>query len=313
MKLTQNQFYGIKADLPSFLREGSTYLCSDTKELFIYIEGDIPFRLVEGEKEVITRDELNYAIANIDISDYIIVVANFSTLPDPTTVDNRFFYVNDFQGSKWLPGTLGGTYYPKGIYYSNGISWSYIESPYQASQAEVNAGLNVDKFVSSLTLDGWWINQKTLAQTFLAKIIFNISPRLSAGTANTVVYLDGLKDLVSSTTTSTELAYLTGVTDNIQAQFDQKLSTIRIVSTNDSVLITDTTILVDTSGGNRIITYNPVTMNKKIVNIKKTTSDTNTVTITPSSGTIDGLTSIAFNTSNQSIPVHSNGTNLYTL
>jgi len=152
MKLTQNQFYGLKSDLPSFLKEGSVYLCSDTKEMYIYIEGDIPFKLVEGEKDVITREELDEAIDNIRADDLIIVVSNYAALPDPTTVLSDFYYVNESQGTQWLPGSMGGTYYPKGIYYSNGISWSYVESPYQSSQNEVDLGLNNDKFVTALTL-----------------------------------------------------------------------------------------------------------------------------------------------------------------
>ena len=160
MKLTQNQYYGLKSDLPSFLREGSVFLCSDTKEMYIYIEGDVPFKLVEGEKEVITRDELNEAIAGIPggsggSGTLIIVVSNYSLLPNPTTVSGKFYYVNESQGSKWLPGNLGGSYYPKGIYYSNGISWSFVESPYQSSQIEVDSGVNNDKFITPLTLNNY--------------------------------------------------------------------------------------------------------------------------------------------------------------
>lgn len=32
-------------------------------------------------------------------------------------------YVYESQGTKWLPGTMGGTYYPDGIYVWNGSSW----------------------------------------------------------------------------------------------------------------------------------------------------------------------------------------------
>ena len=160
MKLTQNQYYGLKSDLPSFLREGSVFLCSDTKEMYIYIEGDVPFKLVEGEKEVITRNELNEAIAGIPgggggSGTLIVVVSNYSLLPNPTTVSGKFYYVNESQGSKWLPGNLGGSYYPKGIYYSNGTSWSFVESPYQSSQIEVDSGVNNDKFITPLTLNNY--------------------------------------------------------------------------------------------------------------------------------------------------------------
>lgn len=85
----------------------------------------------------------------------LIVVENYSALPDPTTVDGTFYWVSNSQGTRWLPGSLGGTYYTNGIYYSNGVSWEYIETPYQATQSEVNAGINNDKFVTPKTLNDY--------------------------------------------------------------------------------------------------------------------------------------------------------------
>jgi len=95
----------------------------------------------------------------------ITVVANYSALPDPTTVTGQFYWAEASQGTAWLPGSLGGTYYNSGMYYSNGVSWSFVNVPYQATQAEVNAEVNTDKFVTPNTLGGWWTNIKTLAQT----------------------------------------------------------------------------------------------------------------------------------------------------
>ena len=88
-------------------------------------------------------------IANIP--DPITVVANYAALPAAATVTGEFYWAESSQGTQWLPGSLGGTYYPLGIYYSNGISWSHIETPYQATQLEVNAGSNDTKFVTPLT------------------------------------------------------------------------------------------------------------------------------------------------------------------
>lgn len=85
-------------------------------------------------------------------ADDIKVVANYDALPDPTTVPGQFYWCENSQGTKWLPGSLGGTYYNSGMYYSNGTSWTFLNVPYQATQAEVNAGLNDDKFVTPNTL-----------------------------------------------------------------------------------------------------------------------------------------------------------------
>lgn len=82
----------------------------------------------------------------------ITVVANFSALPSPTTVTGSFYWCEASQGTKWLPGGLGGTYYSAGLYYSNGTSWEFIDVPYQATQATVNTGTNNDQFVTPSTL-----------------------------------------------------------------------------------------------------------------------------------------------------------------
>jgi len=84
--------------------------------------------------------------------DPITVVANYSALPAVGTVTGKFYWCSASQGTKWLPGSLGGTYYSAGMYYSNGVSWEFLDVPYNATQAEVNTGTNTDKFVTPATL-----------------------------------------------------------------------------------------------------------------------------------------------------------------
>ena len=91
---------------------------------------------------------------DIDIS-FVRTIPNvntFADLPNPSLHINELYWVNNSTGTKWLPGTLGGTYYPKGLYYSTGTDWEWRKSPYQATLAEVNTGTNDDKFVTPLTL-----------------------------------------------------------------------------------------------------------------------------------------------------------------
>lgn len=83
----------------------------------------------------------------------ITVVANYSALPDPTTVSGKFYWCENSQGTSWLPGSLGGTYYNSGLYYSNGVSWNFMNVPYQATQNEVNSGTNNNKFITPLTFE----------------------------------------------------------------------------------------------------------------------------------------------------------------
>lgn len=82
----------------------------------------------------------------------ITVVANYSTLPAAADHNEEFYWVEASQGTKWLPGGLGGTYYNRGLYYSNGSTWTNVEVPWNATQTEVDTGTNNDKFVTPLTL-----------------------------------------------------------------------------------------------------------------------------------------------------------------
>jgi len=114
----------------------------------------------------------------------ITVVANYSALPDPTTVSGQFYWCENSQGTAWLPGSLGGTYYSAGMYYSNGVSWSFIAVPYQATQDEVNTGTNTDKFVTPSTLS----NSNWAFTT--AKVLATTLSGLSVLTGGTIVSTD---------------------------------------------------------------------------------------------------------------------------
>lgn len=97
-------------------------------------------------------------------ADNITVVANYSALPAPATVTGDFYWCSASQGTAWLPGALGGTYYDSGLYYSNGTSWEYMNVPYQATQATVNTGTNTDQFVTPATFTNaskWATKQDT--------------------------------------------------------------------------------------------------------------------------------------------------------
>lgn len=100
----------------------------------------------------------------------ITVVANYTALPDPTTVTASFYWCSASQGTAWLPGSLGGSYYNSGLYYSNGTTWEYMSSPYQATQAEVDGGVISDKFVTPKTLinsSKWGTKQNQITLTTL--------------------------------------------------------------------------------------------------------------------------------------------------
>ena len=72
----------------------------------------------------------------------------------------------------------------------------------------------------------------------------------------------------------------------------------------------DAVINVDTTAGNVTITVNPTIFNKIGLTVRKTSADANTVTITPSSGTINGGASVSLTAQNQVALVTSDWTNL---
>ena len=83
----------------------------------------------------------------------ITVVANYSALPSAALASGQFYWCENSQGTWWTPGPILGTYYPAGLYYSNGTTWEYMDTPYQATQAEVDAGTVTDKFVTPKTFN----------------------------------------------------------------------------------------------------------------------------------------------------------------
>lgn len=82
-----------------------------------------------------------------------------------------------------------------------------------------------------------------------------------------------------------------------------------------NVLPGDGTKLIDTTGGNQIINMDPAVLAFQKFTFKKISADANTITLTPTSGTIQELGPAAatyvFNAQGEAITVHNDGTNFY--
>lgn len=119
---------------------------------------------------------LTTLVNNLESGTEIQTVENYSALPDATLNNNTFIWVLNSQGTSWLPGNLGGTYYNKGLYYSNGVNWEYTPYPYQATQSEVNTGSINDKFVTPSTLanTNQWSTKANVNHTHLEVDIINL-------------------------------------------------------------------------------------------------------------------------------------------
>lgn len=109
-------------------------------------------QLLSLEDDYVTQQELIDALAEIGIGTNINVVDTYNDLPDPDISSGEFYWVTNSVGTQWLPGSLGGTYYKKGLYYSTGLTWETAPVPYQATQSEVNNQIVQDKFVTPSTL-----------------------------------------------------------------------------------------------------------------------------------------------------------------
>lgn len=81
-----------------------------------------------------------------------------TSLPQPQATD-LVAGVRNSQGTSWLPGSLGGTFYPKGYYRSNGVTWEFFgDFSYQADMPTVNLQINNDQFITPYSLanaDQW--------------------------------------------------------------------------------------------------------------------------------------------------------------
>lgn len=102
--------------------------------------------IVDDHEDRITVLEGGSAVVNIT------PVENYSALPDPTTVPGDFYFVRNSQGTSWLPGSMGGTYYKAGLYYSDGVAWFVDVDPWEATQGDVDAGVVGNEFVTPVTL-----------------------------------------------------------------------------------------------------------------------------------------------------------------
>ena len=124
----------------------------------------------------------------------ISVVSNYSALPSATSHANEFYWCSNSQGTKWLPGSLGGTYYSNGMYYSNGTAWEYVITPYQATLSEVNTGTDNEKFVTPYTFTNAskWNNYLTttgIADSSKKEMIEVINKTGATLTKGTIVYI----------------------------------------------------------------------------------------------------------------------------
>lgn len=112
MRQTQNQFFGLDSDKHPSSVPGAIYIATDTKKIYVYDIYGKP-KLVSGSGGG---------------GGSILTVDFFTDLPGGMD-ENSTAFVLYKQGTSWLPGSLGGTYYPAGWYIYRSGNWTSIEVP----------------------------------------------------------------------------------------------------------------------------------------------------------------------------------------
>lgn len=81
---------------------------------------------------------------------------NYSGLPAANLHSGETWVVMNSQGTRWLPGSVGGNFYPKGFWTSDGSNWSYLgEIPYQSNNSQIAAGTDNLTFITPAGLTYW--------------------------------------------------------------------------------------------------------------------------------------------------------------
>jgi hypothetical protein len=190
IKLQESNLINFESDLDSLLQKKTLITLETNLNFPIQGEDDKIYLTLNDKKQYIWY-EGQYVLINdpyLTSGISVTVTNSYSTLPTPIDAFGQFYWVSNNQGTKWLPGTLGGTYYPKGMYYSNGVSWEHMENPFQATQSEVNLGSNNDKFVTPLTLENaskWDTKQNLLVIIELivnsnGQTLFNVGQNITS-------------------------------------------------------------------------------------------------------------------------------------
>lgn len=120
-------------------------------------------------------------------ADDIQVVVDYNALPLASTVSGQFYWCSNAVTHTTLFITF--TDYPKGLYYSNGVSWEFLDVPIQATQSEVDSGTESGKYVVPLTLANYskWTTKEDVSNKSSSYTVSSTTTY-----ANTKALVDGL-------------------------------------------------------------------------------------------------------------------------
>ena len=179
-------------------------------------------------------------------------VENYSALPAPEDSSNSFRFVLNSQGTSWLPGSLGGTFYSRGLYYSNGTSWIFAgDIPYQATQSEVNSGVIGDKFLTPNTFESAskWSTKANVSHTHTKSDItdFSHSHDWSEVTGKPTTFTPSAHTHTESDITDLDKYTQLEIDTLLFSKQDSLVSSVNIKTINSNSLLGPGNLVIDTS------------------------------------------------------------------
>lgn len=129
-------------------------------------------------------------------------VQNFDELllvENPTLYD--FYVVEEEQGTRWLPGSLGGTFYDKGIYYWNGTTWVFDNASLYKGLEDLIQAFNGHTHIKADIIDFNDSDYATAAQGLLA------DSAVQPSDLATVAFSGDYNDLTNLPTNNTVMDY----------------------------------------------------------------------------------------------------------
>lgn len=263
----------------------------------------------EFTKQVTRQPEFCCRVTGI-IEDYldshsltsIPFVTTCADLPSAALNPDEIWGVLQDTGSSWIPTWLGGSFCPHGLYRSNGVDWVYLGVfSFQATLAEVNAGVNVEKFVNPATF-----NAAAKWDTKHNSILFE-DEGVALGTSGTVDEIDFTGDVTASRVGNK-------LTVNVTSSGSLGYSVVNINTTPYTETITSGEVfnLIDASVSTIVYNLPTAVGNNSKITITKTDSSLNTIDITPNGlETISGESLIQILFQDTSLELMSDGSNWF--
>lgn len=175
-----------------------------------------------------------YALANLPTSSSFLTynVTDYSTLLATATgaTNGQFAYIENAQGTQWLPGSLGGTYYGSGLYYYSGGIWHndlpqiqnqlYLDTISLNSKADISgatftSGISTGSFYyitakSDLpTASGGIITLNSNATYYFTTTVDLLGDRIVAGQNSVILGASSENSYLKSTGLSASTALIT--------------------------------------------------------------------------------------------------------